>query len=56
MNRENVSAVEILVMLRERIFLSIDTDESEQRIEAFNDVYEQIHYLARCYQIDKASN
>ena len=55
-NKENISASQMLEMLREMIFMSIDTDESDQLSEAFNNIFLQISYLERCYNAKTHKN
>ena len=55
-NKENISASQMLEMLREMIFMSIDTDESDQLSEAFNNIFFQISYLERCYNAKTHKN
>ena len=45
---ENVTAREMLVMLREQIFLTTDTEKSDVLCEHFKAICSQINYLERC--------
>ncbi len=56
MNNEQISAGAMLRMLRDQIFLSTDTEESDDLCKTFKSIFMQIEYLERCHKADSGKN
>ena len=50
--RENITAGEILLMIREQIIMSTDMNACDELSEAFKGIFRQIQYLERCYDAE----
>ena len=51
-NTENLSAAQVLMLLREQIYLTTDMDLGDKLSLTFKEIFQQVAYLERCLRAD----